>query len=355
VENSPVGICIIQGNKIVYQNPEQKKLYPKLSQKPLNKLIGHVHADDIEKVIKSYRSLFKERKQSVEAGFRLYPTGKKRRDTDVKWVQCRASLIQYQGKEAILVNIMDVTRSKEMEHILRVKSKMVSLGRVAAGIAHEIRNPLTGINSYLYTIEDLLDEETLDTEGIQMIGKIMGQIQLASNKIESVIKRVLDFSRPGAPAMNLINVNKSLEAAVKLSSVSLRKKGIKIEKKLDSKLPKCYGDAHLIEQVILNLLDNAVKAMDNNDSPKLIAIKSYSKNKKIFIKISDTGPGITKGIQDKIFDPFFTTDADGSGIGLAISQRIVNDHNGSISVNGNQWGGAEFKIELPVEKRMNPK
>lgn len=355
VENSPVGICIIQGNKIVYQNPEQKKLYPKLSQKPLNKLIGHVHADDIEKVIKSYRSLFKGRKKSVETDFRLYPTGKKRRDTDVKWVQCRASLFQYQGKEAILVNIMDITRSKEMEHILRVKSKMVSLGRVAAGIAHEIRNPLTGINSYLYTIEDLLDEEALDTEGIQMIGKIVGQIQLASNKIESVIKRVLDFSRPGAPAMNLINVNKSLEAAVKLSSVSLRKKGIKIEKKLDPKLPKCYGDAHLIEQVILNLLNNAVKAMDNNDSSKLIAITSYSRNKKIFVKISDTGPGITKGIQDKIFDPFFTTEAEGSGIGLAISQRIVNDHNGSISVNGNRWGGAEFKIELPVEKRMNPK
>ncbi len=355
VENSPVGICIIQGNKIVYQNPEQKKLYPKLSQKPLNKLIGHVHADDIEKVIKSYRSLFKGRKKSVETDFRLYPTGKKRRDTDVKWVQCRASLFQYQGKEAILVNIMDFTRSKEMEHILRVKSKMVSLGRVAAGIAHEIRNPLTGINSYLYTIEDLLDEEALDTEDIQMIGKIVGQIQLASNKIESVIKRVLDFSRPGAPAMVLINVNKSLEAAVKLSAVSLRKKGIKIEKTLDPKLQRCYGDAHLIEQVILNLLDNAVKAMENNDSSKLIAIKSYSKGSKIFVQISDNGHGIPKAIRDKIFDPFFTTETDGSGIGLAISQRIVNDHNGSINVTGNTWGGAEFTIELPIEKRMNPR
>jgi signal transduction histidine kinase len=232
---------------------------------------------------------------------------------------------------------------------------MVSLGRVAAGIAHEIRNPLTGINSYLYTVEDLLDDDTLDPASLQMIRKIVGQIQLASNKIESVIKRVLDFSRPGAPAMVLINVNQYLEAAIKLSAVSLRKKGIKIDKLLDSNLPKCYGDAHLIEQVILNLLDNAVKAMNNNDMSKKIAIKSYTKNNKVYVQISDNGHGIPKAIRDKIFDPFFTTETDGSGIGLAISQRIVNDHNGSISVNGNHWGGADFTIELPVEKRMNPR
>jgi signal transduction histidine kinase len=330
-------------------------MYPQLPQKPLNKLIGHVHPDDVERVITSYRSLLSARTKSVETDFRLYPLGTKGHDSDVKWVQCRASMFRYQGKETILVNVMDITRSKEMEHILRVKSKMVSLGRVAAGIAHEIRNPLTGINSYLYTIEDLLDEDTLDPDSMQMIRKIVGQIQLASNKIESVIKRVLDFSRPGVPAMVQINVNKSLEAAVKLSAVSLRKKGIKIEKTLDPKLPRCYGDAHLIEQVILNLLDNAVKAMENNDSGKAIAITTYAKGSKIFIQISDNGHGIPKAIRDKIFDPFFTTETDGSGIGLAISQRIVNDHNGAISVTGNKWGGADFIIELPIEKRINPR
>jgi signal transduction histidine kinase len=200
-----------------------------------------------------------------------------------------------------------------------------------------------------------LDDDTLDPAGMQMIKKIVGQIQLASNRIESVIKRVLDFSRPGAPTMGFINVNHSLEAAIKLSAVSLRKKSIKIDKVLDSDLPKCYGDAHLIEQVILNLMDNAVKAMSNNDAQKKIAIKSYTKNNKICVLISDNGPGVPKAIRDKIFDPFFTTETDGSGIGLAISLRIVNDHNGSISVSGNPRGGADFTIELPVEKRINPR
>lgn len=353
VENSLIGICIIQNNKIVYQNPEQSKMYKNLPKKSLNKLVSHVHPDDVKKVIGTYQSLLSGKAESVETDFRFYPLDQKATDAEMKWIQCRASLFQYQGEEAILVNIMDITRSKELEHILRVKSKMVSLGRVAAGIAHEIRNPLTGINSYLYTLEDLLDADALESESVQIMKKILGQIQVASNKIESVIKRVLDFSRPGAPSMGLISLNQSLEAALKLSAVSLRKKGIRIEKSLEPNLPKCYGDAQLIEQIILNLFDNSVKAMEKNDSSKLIMIKTYSKNKNIYFQISDSGSGIPLAIRDKIFDPFFTTETDGSGIGLAISQRIVSDHNGSISIDSSKWGGAEFTIELPIEKRMN--
>jgi PAS domain S-box-containing protein len=355
VENSLIGICIVQNNKIVYQNSEQSEMYKHLPKKSLNKLINHVHPDDVEKVIGTYRSLLSGKAESVETDFRIYPLDPKATDAEMKWIQCGASLFQFQGEEAILVNIMDITRAKELENMVRVKSKMVSLGRVAAGIAHEIRNPLTGINSYIYTLEDLLDTDVFESENIQIMKNILGQIQVASNKIESVIKSVLDFSRPGAPSMGLISLNQSLEAAMKLSAVSLRKKGIKIEKSLESDLPQCYGDTHLIEQVILNLFDNAVKAMGKNDASKLIMIKTYSKDKNIYIQISDSGSGIPLAIRDKIFDPFFTTETDGSGIGLAISQRIVNDHNGSIKVDSSKWGGAEFTIELPIEKRMNPR
>lgn len=355
VENSLTGICIIQNNRIIYQNPEQKKLYGRLPEKPLNKLIGYVHPDDVEKVIGSYRSLLSGKTRSVETDFRSYPSGKRSRDTEVRWIQCRATLSLYQGEEAILVNMMDITRAKELEQILRVKSKMISLGRVAAGIAHEIRNPLTGINSYLYTLEDLLDQEILAPESLQMMRRIVEQLQDASNKIESVIKRVLDFSRPGAPSMTLINLNQSLEEAISLSAVSLRKKAIKIEKSLDQNLPQCYGDAHLIGQVILNLIDNAIKAIEKQDASKIIVLRTYSNNKNIYMQISDSGPGVPLGIRDKIFDPFFTTQTGGSGIGLAISQRIVNDHNGSIRVDSNEWGGAKFTIELPIEKRRNRK
>ena len=348
VENSLIGICIIQDNQIVYLNPEQEKLYGLLPDKSLNRLINYIHPDDTEKVMAGSRDLLSGAKQSVEDIFRFYPKGP---NTDAKWVQCRGSAFQYKGRDAILINMVDITRSKELESILRLKSKMISLGRVAAGIAHEIRNPLTGINSYLYTLEDLLNIEKSDPDDIEMMKQIVEQMQVASNKVEAVIKRVLDFSKPGLPLMALINVNQILEDATNLSAVSLRKKGIQIKTSFDPNLPECYGDSQLIEQVVLNLIDNAVKAMGKKDGEKRIEISSHASQNCVYIVVSDTGTGIPLAIRDKIFDPFFTTDSDGSGIGLAISQRVINDHGGSVHIGSNQWGGAEIEIELPIDKR----
>jgi PAS domain S-box-containing protein len=351
VENSLIGICIIQKNRIIYQNPEQEKIYRLFANVAPNTLINFVHTDDVEKVIGCYRRLIEGKEKTVEADFRIYPAGSDKTSSDFRWLHCRASCFTYRGDDAILINLMDITRSQELEHFLRVKSKMISLGRVAAGIAHEIRNPLTGINSYLFTLEDLLDADELDSENIGMMRQIVHQVQGASNKIESVIKRVLDFSRPGAPTMSLINMNLPMQEALGLSAASLRKKGIEVDIDLASNLPMCYGDAHLIEQVVLNLIDNAVKAMEKKNSIKRLELRSYSKDQNIYLSISDTGSGIPISLREKIFDPFFTTESDGSGIGLAISLRILNDHRGAIIVEGNERGGAKFTIELPIDKR----
>ena len=273
----------------------------------------------------------------------------------MRWVQFRATTFKYHGRDAILVNVVDITEAKQLEHQLMIKNKMLSLGRVAAGIAHEIRNPLTGINSYLFTLDDLCNSESFEAEDIEMMRQIVDQIQIASNKIESVIKRVMDFSKPGAPKMVLTDINESLDEAIKLSAVTLRKNGIKLEKSLAQKLPQCYADTHLIEQVILNLITNAAKATENMTENKVIEVRSFSKNNTVFIAVSDSGPGVPLKIRDRIFDPFFTTKEDGQGIGLNIVQRIVADHNGSLIVDTSRWGGAEFRIELPIERRMNPR
>ena len=128
-----------------------------------------------------------------------------------------------------------------------------------------------------------------------------------------------------------------------------------MEKDLSTDLPMCYADSQLIEQVILNLVNNAAKAMQNNEGSKMLEIRSYSKNNRIFLTVSDSGPGIPMSTKEKIFDPFFTTESDGSGIGLAISQRIINDHSGTVHVDSSKWGGAEFTIELPIDKRAAAK
>ena len=256
-----------------------------------------------------------------------------------------------------MVNSVDITESKQLEQQLIIKNKMLSLGRVAAGIAHEIRNPLTGINSYLFTLAELCRSEFFDSEDFELIQQIVDQIQVASNKIESVIKRVMDFSKPGAPKMVLCDINESLSEAMKLSAVTLRKNNIKLEKALTKNLPRCYIDPQLIEQVMLNLITNAAKAMQNNGCPKTktIEVRSYSKNNSVCINVSDSGPGVPRKLRDKIFDPFFTTREDGQGIGLNIAQRIIADHNGTLALHTSKWGGAEFRIVLPVEKRMDPR
>ena len=353
IENSPVGISIIQEGRIVYQNPEQKKIYSLSSESSILNFMEYVHPDDLEKVKQAYENIVLGDPDSVEIDFRFYPPDSKGNKADLRWFQCRVTRFQYHGQDALLLNAVDISEAKQLEHQLLIKNKMLSLGRVAAGIAHEIRNPLTGINTYLYTIEDFCDADRLGSEEMEVIRQIITQIQVASNKIESVIKRVMDFSKPGAPKMVRTNINESLEEAIKLSSVTMRKNDVRIEKSLAAKLPKCYADPHLIEQVVLNLITNAAKAMETSNGNKRVEIKSSAKNNTLCIQVADSGPGVPVELREKIFDPFFTTKDDGSGIGLNIAQRIVADHNGSITLDSSRWGGAEFKIELPIERRIS--
>jgi PAS domain S-box-containing protein len=353
IENTPIGISIFQDNQFVYQNPEQIRINGPSSEKSIFEDLERIHPDDLNKFKTAYRRIIKGEVLKTEVDFRFFRSAKKDTKTDICWVWCRAIAFKYHGKDAILVNSIDITKAKQLEHQLLITNKMLSLGRVAAGIAHEIRNPLTGINTYLYTIEDLCDSDQIGPEDMDTIRQIITQIQIASNKIESVIRRVMDFSKPGAPKMVRTNINEPLDAAIKLSKVTMRKNGTQIEKSLTPNLPHCYADPHLIEQVVLNLITNAVKAMEKSNGNKLVEIKSFAKNNVLCIQIADSGPGVPIELREKIFDPFFTTKADGSGIGLNIAQRIVADHNGSITLDSSKWGGAQFKIELPIERRTN--
>ena len=345
VENSITGISIIQDDQVVYQNPVQEKLLGALPRKPKLVEIETIHPDDVEKVETFYMNISSKMVRIQETDFRFYPPEKVGVSPDLKWVHCQASAIEYQGKDAILINIMDITRAKELETFLRVQDKMSSLGRVAAGIAHEIRNPLSGINIYLNTLEKLYDKE----ESLGKVKQIFRKMQSASNKIESVIKRVMDFSKPGMPRLTLTDLNRPVEDAIGLSSVTLRKRGIKIGQNLATDLPMVRADPQLIEQVILNLITNAAEAMKIVDGTKRIKIISSAENHFILVRVSDSGPGVPLNLREKIFDPFFTSKTESTGIGLSLCHRIITDHGGSLSVSESRWGGAEFTIKISIK------
>jgi len=351
IQNSPTAITIIQKEKVVYKNPAQDRLSDALFDPSLSITLKNIHPDDVEMVKRSFQKLSSGGKKHIDMEFRFYHKTKTADRLDMKWVYGIASVIDYQGKESIMLYLIDVTVVKELDHILRLQDKMTSLGRVAAGIAHEIRNPLSGINIYLKTLDKIASQY----DNHEKVTQILSQLQSASNKIESIIKRVMDFSRPSEPKFTLIDINQPIKEAVNLSAVTLRKSGIRFSMDISTDLPKCKADPYMIEHVILNLIDNASEAMQHMGKDKQITISSFLENGAINIRVCDSGPGVPEGIIKNIFDPFYTTKSSGSGIGLSICHRIITDHGWLLQLLTAEPRGAEFIIKIPLDEQKGEK
>ncbi len=345
VEHSLVGIFIIQDGRVVYQNPEQNRLYA-----PLTDYSGlpfeNVHSDDVEALRDIYQQMLSGRLESSDMVFRFYLPKKARNSQNMRWVHCRSNRSEYEGRPAILVNMMDITRTKELERITRIEDKMGSLGRVAAGMAHEIRNPLAGINIYMDTLETLC----CDSERAIKQKEILSQIRNASDSIDGVIKRVLDFAKTREPKRIETHINDLVRRALALGMVTLRRSSIQVSADLAGDLPVCFIDGQSIEQVILNLIMNAAEALNGVPGLRKIDISTSRGERQIYIRVSDSGPGVPPGMEEEIFDPFFTSKPSNTGIGLSLSCRIVLDHKGVLTVEKSPMGGAAFTIALPIDR-----
>jgi PAS domain S-box-containing protein len=346
VENSHTGIFIVQNEHIVYTNPEQERLFGPAPRAFTLDCLEHVHPDDRPGVQRFHRAIISPDFQFMDIEYRFY-SRQGAGAAGLRWVHCRASVIDYLGKRATLVNMMDITKTRELEHLVRIKDKMISLGQVVAGIAHEIRNPLSGINVFL----DAIRENAGDPAGADDIPELISQARAAAGKIESVIKRVLDFVRPGQPRMQAADIQVPVQEALLLSQVSLRTSSVSLETDLQENLPPITIDTQLIEQLILNLINNAFDAVRQAGDGGTILVRTAQEQETIRITVGDSGPGIPPEEHEKIFDPFYTTKAGGSGIGLCICRRIVHEHRGSICVGTSALGGAEFIIALPLQRQ----
>jgi len=344
VENSHTGIFIVQNNRVVYRNPEQERLFGPLPDDYNIMNFAKIHPDDVEIVKEFYQSISSGKVSELSMEFRFYARKEGQQEPSLRWVHSNASAIEYMGSKAVLINMLDITRAKEMEALLGVKDKMTSLGHVAAGIAHEIRNPLSGINVLLDAIRERLQHMTDSGE----LRELISHAKNATGKIEGVIKRVLDFSRPSTPQFKKEDINRVIKEALMLSSVAMRKAGIKIETNLQEPLPRIMMDKQQMEQVLMNLITNASEVLKKKETKKQIRISTNNEQHHVIIRVADSGQGVPPLEAKKIFDPFYTTKSEGSGIGLSICQRIIADHKGVISVSASELGGAEFCIRIPV-------
>jgi len=218
---------------------------------------------------------------------------------------------------------------------------MASLGVMAGGIAHEVRNPLGIISAAAQLLLERPDDAPLRNECAQ---KIYAATQRASLIIESLMK----FARPQKEQMAKVDLSAALEDILKLMSNQLRVQQVALVKEIQENLPRVYGHPSLLQQVFSNLILNACNAMP--EGGRLTVACRPAETGTVEIRFSDTGQGIPPEHQSKIFDPFFTTMpvGKGTGLGLSISYSIIQQHRGSIAVDSQVGRGTTFTIRLPV-------
>ncbi len=224
------------------------------------------------------------------------------------------------------------------QHVANAE-KLASLGRLSAGIAHELNNPLTGILTSGHILLKNMPEESLQREDAEIIVK-------ETTRCRKIIKEFLNFARQSKPEMKLSDINKIIEESLSLVKNRVLSCNIQIIKEL-SLLPLVLVDADQIHQVFINILLNAQEAMPDAGS---LTISSHHQHSFIEIKFIDTGCGIAQENMNRLFDPFFTTKEMGTGLGLAVSYGIIEKHQGRIAIESIAGEGTTVIIRLPVSK-----
>ena len=232
-----------------------------------------------------------------------------------------------------------------MEEELVRATKLASLGEMAAGIAHEIKNPLTGISLGLELLESEISPET-------KMGKIVEKISRDIDRINEIVSHLLDLARRKKPEMELLSINEIVKDVLLNIAPLAKQSNVKVKTDLHKKLPPINADESQLYQVFLNLGLNSIQAMTDGGRFTISTDKTdrYGK-KKVAIIFKDNGPGISKENLHKIFEPFFSSRKGGTGLGMSISHRIVKDHGGSIEVENETGRGAKITVLLPVQKK----
>jgi len=246
----------------------------------------------------------------------------------------------------------NVEELKQMQAQLLQTEKLSALGGMIAGVAHEINNPLTAVIGY----SQLLQAMDLGSQ----VHHDLGQILEAGLRVKRIVANLLDFSRQHAPRKQYLDMNEVVSSALELRVHDLINSGIHVQTDLDTDLPSTMADRHQLQQVLINIINNAQQAMEEKGGPGVLTVTTRrGEDNTILVSIQDTGPGIPPEIMGRIFDPFFTTKevGKGTGLGLSVSYGIVQEHEGRIWAESpapsgidDDGQGATFFIQLPVRE-----
>lgn len=277
-----------------------------------------------------------------------------RQDGSQVAVSAVASLISDATGEArgVVLAVRDQTRMKELEERLSRSDRLVALGTVAAGVAHEIRNPLAGLRGAAQLLEGERDFPPAFKEYTSVIIKEV-------DRLAAIVETLLSFATPRALVLGPCNLHEILDSVLFLEQVPLRASGVTVQRHYDPQLPEILADASEIRQLFLNLIRNGVEAMPGGG--ELTLRTRYERSSPqcrglsvAVTEIVDQGSGIDPAIERHLFTPFFTTKKCGTGLGLAICLRIVEDHGGALEATSQPAKGSSFRVLLPLAKQPEP-
>jgi len=242
----------------------------------------------------------------------------------------------------------DITHEKMLREQLLHAEKLSSLGKLVAGIAHELNNPLMGIMGFSQILMDTPGEKKLDD-----IKDKLRKIYHESLRTAKIVQNLLTFARAKKTEREYHCINDIIKHTIELREYSLKANNIKVILELEEGLPRTMVDLFQLQQVFINIINNAEDAMVAANGRGTILIKTRKKRNKVEIAFKDDGPGISREIIHKVFDPFFTTKdvGKGTGLGLSITHGIVTEHGGTIDIASVEEGGAVVTVELPIVEK----
>ena len=243
----------------------------------------------------------------------------------------------------------DLTRVEQLEERERLRDRLAALGEMAAAIAHEVKNPLAGIE----VMAGLLKRQLADSPDAQ---SILGDIIKEAKMANAIVLEVLDFVRPIRLQVEKISVTDAIRDSVSAAESHATRGNVSVDVRCQDHLPAIQGDPHQLRQIFTNLLTNAFEALGGTGTVAIVATGynedgpagGEAQGPMVQIEVTDNGPGMPADVLDKIFSPFFTTKPQGSGLGLAIVRKIVDAHDGRIDVGVLETGGTRFRVTLPV-------
>jgi two-component system sporulation sensor kinase A len=333
VENTPETISVHDGNQLIYINPAGKKLFGLKSFQATNSIYDVIVPQDRVRARENIRLLSTGKKKVANSIYSL-----KKIDGKKLEVEATTTLIMFRGKPAFRTIIKDISERKKVDDLIRKSDKLQAVAQLAAGVAHEIRNPLTTVKGFLQLFQK---EQSYNPFYLSLV---MEELE----RVESIIYEYLTLAKPNSESVfKQIDVYILLNQLLTLTKAQSNMNNVTVEFEYET-VPPIYGLEKQLKQVFINLLRNSIEAVDNQGTIH-VRILNHPDHQ-VCIQVEDNGCGIPVERIERLGEPFYSTKEKGTGLGLMVCYKIIEHHNGVLNIYSEQGRGTKIEVILPTSR-----